>query len=45
MRDWAAKKGQNVNETKNDGVYLIYQERNSNGQGHVYAFNSWESTW
>ena len=37
LRNWAANKGKKVNQTSNNGVFLIYQERNSDGQGHVYS--------
>ena len=37
LRTWAASKGQKVNAVDNNGIYLVYQERNADGQGHVYA--------
>ena len=37
LRDWAASKGKLVQSANNSGVYVVYQERNSDGQGHVYA--------
>lgn len=37
LRNWAANKGQKVNAATNNGVFLVYQERDSDGQGHVYA--------
>lgn len=37
LRDWASSNGQKVNATNNQGIYLVYQERNKDGQGHVYA--------
>ncbi len=38
LRDWAIKNGEKVNQKSSNGVFLIYQERNSDKQGHVYAF-------
>lgn len=37
LRDWAASKGKLVQSANNSGVYVVYQEQNSDGQGHVYA--------
>lgn len=37
LQNWASNKGKKVNQASNNGVYLIYQERNSDGQGHVYS--------
>ena len=37
LRAWAANKGKKAQEIKNNGIYVVYQERNKDGQGHVYS--------
>lgn len=37
LRKWAISKGKKLSQIGNSGVYVVYQERNRDGQGHVYA--------
>lgn len=37
LRDWASTNGPQVNTIDGDGIYLVYQQANKDGQGHVYA--------
>jgi hypothetical protein len=37
LRDWASKKGSKVASAGPTGLYLVYEQRNSDGQGHVYV--------
>ena len=37
LRKWAEKNGKEVEKITNNGIYVVYQQRNKDDQGHVYS--------
>ena len=40
VRDWAKANGTLKTNMANNKTYLVYQERNKDGQGHVYVYHN-----
>lgn len=40
VRNWVAAKYKNVGNKDANGTYLVYEERDVDGQGHVYVHHN-----